>query len=228
MSQLEFQVPLTFAYLAYFLWAFSGAIVGMHKGYDFTGVFVIALLSSTGGGLLRDGLFLHNIPQVLVLRWHIPLIVLACGLVALLRQRIARMVVERLVGVIDALGAPAFAVVGMQLSLQAGISFSGVVVVGVINGFGGGFLRDVVVGDTPKILLPGIYDVSALFVSCVLFLVITQALGVSVTLAAWLMIGFFFLFRMLSIRFNWQTRPLLSIVPVPDRQPANARMDASD
>lgn len=53
----EFLIPVSFDYLATFLWALSGAIVGMHKRYDIAGVFVIALLSSTGGSLLRDGLF---------------------------------------------------------------------------------------------------------------------------------------------------------------------------
>lgn len=44
----EFQVPLFFDYFATFLWALSGAIVGLHKRYDFAGVLVVALLSATG------------------------------------------------------------------------------------------------------------------------------------------------------------------------------------
>jgi uncharacterized membrane protein YeiH len=40
-------------------------------------------------------------------------------------------------------------IVGLQLSLQAGIPLPGVVLVGVTNGVGGGILRDLLVGDTP-------------------------------------------------------------------------------
>lgn len=210
MSQPEFEVPSTFAYLAVFLWALSGAIVGMHKRYDFAGVFVVALIASTGGGIIRDGIFLQQTPLILLNRWYIPLILLASCVVALLRQRIARVqLVDQLVSVIDALGVPAFAVVGMQLSLQAGLSLSGSVIVGIINGFGGGLLRDVVVDETPEVLKPGIYAVTALIFVCILYLALTQALGVASIPAAWSTIGSFFLFRMLSIRFNWQTRPLL-------------------
>lgn len=210
MTEPVFQVPLLFDYLATALWALSGAIVGMHKRYDVAGMLIIALLSSTGGSLLRDGIFLQQIPPVLSDRWYIPLILLSTGVVYLLRQRIARVaLVDNLISLIDAVGVPAFAVVGMQMSLRAGIPLSGVVLVGVVNGFGGGFLRDLVVGDTPSVLKPGVFALSALIVACVLFLILRRGLGVGMNPAAWSIISFFFLFRMLSIRFNWQTRPVL-------------------
>ncbi|MGE5319098.1 MAG: TRIC cation channel family protein [Hyphomicrobiaceae bacterium] len=37
--------------MATLTWALSGAIVGARRGYDIVGVFVIALVSSMGGGL---------------------------------------------------------------------------------------------------------------------------------------------------------------------------------
>jgi hypothetical protein len=43
----------------------SGAIVAERRQYDVTGVAAIALVSSTGGGLLRDGLFLQSGPPAL-------------------------------------------------------------------------------------------------------------------------------------------------------------------
>ena len=49
LEQSEFQVPFLLDYLAVFLWAVSGAIVAMHKRYDFAGVLTIALVASTGG-----------------------------------------------------------------------------------------------------------------------------------------------------------------------------------
>ncbi|MCB0052638.1 MAG: TRIC cation channel family protein, partial [Caldilinea sp.] len=48
LEQPQFQVPFLLDYLAVFLWAVSGAIVGMHKRYDFAGVLVVAILASTG------------------------------------------------------------------------------------------------------------------------------------------------------------------------------------
>lgn len=210
----EFQIPASFDYLAIFLWALSGAIVGMHKRYDITGVFVIALLSSTGGSLLRDGLFLQTTPPVLTNPAYIPLILSATILVSFFRQRIAQMAfVDRIINIIDAIGIPAFAVIGMQLSLNAGIPLPGVLLVGVVNGTGGGLLRDLMVGDTPTILKPGQYLVSALILVCILFLIAYYVLDVYRLYAAWSTIALFFIIRMLSIRYNWQTHPVLHEPP---------------
>lgn len=37
----------------------------MARGYDIMGVFVLAFVTGTGGGLIRDGLFLTRVPLVL-------------------------------------------------------------------------------------------------------------------------------------------------------------------
>ncbi len=214
LEQPQFQVPFLLDYLAVFLWAMSGAIVGMHKRYDFAGVLVVAILASTGGSLLRDGIFLQQTPPVLSNPWYIPVIVAATAFVSLFRRRITRMtLVDRLIDVIDAVGVPAFAVVGLQLSLQAGIPLPGVVLVGVTNGVGGGILRDLLVGDTPSALKPGTIFVSGVILICLLFLLLTYAFGVSKEWAAWGMIALFFTIRMLSIRYDWRTRPVLQEPP---------------
>src|SRR5215204_6336262 len=119
MPQADFQVPQAFDYIATFLWALSGAFVAMHKRYDLSGVLVIALLSSTGGSLIRDGIFLQRTPPVLLDGWYVPIIVVAAIVASLFRYQINRTrVIDPLINVIDALGVPAFAVVGMQLALQ--------------------------------------------------------------------------------------------------------------
>lgn len=214
LDQPQFQVPFLLDYVAVFLWAISGAIVAMHKRYDFAGVLVVALLASTGGSLIRDGIFLQQTPPVLSNPWYIPLIVVATVVVSLFRQRIVEMsLVDQLINVIDGIGVPAFAVVGLQLSLQQGIPLPGVVLVGVANGVGGGILRDLLVGDTPTALQPGTIFVSGVILICILFLVLTYGFGVSKEWAAWSMMLLFFTIRMLSIRYNWRTRPILQDPP---------------
>ena len=212
LEQPQFQVPFLLDYVALFLWAVSGAIIGMHKRYDFTGVLVVALLSSTGGSLLRDGFFLHQTPPVVSNPFYIPLIIAATALVGLFRRRITQMqlqLVDRSISIIDAVGVPAFAVVGMQLSLQVGIPIPGVVLIGVVNGMGGGLLRDLMVGDTPAALKPGQVYVSAIIFVCIVFLALTYGMGVNKEIAAWGIIALFFVIRMLSIRYNWRTKPVL-------------------
>ena len=210
MTTLSFQLPPLFDYFATFLWALSGAIVGMHKRYDMAGVVVIALLAATGGSTLRVGLFLNQLPPVVTNVWYLPLILFAAIVVRFFRQRIASMrLVDNLINLIDALGVPAFAVVGMQLSLAAGLPAPGVVLIGMINGFGGGFLRDLAVGNTPAILKPGRFYLSAAFVACILFVVLEVYLHVDAAVAAWVVIGLFFAIRVLAVRYDWRTQAVL-------------------
>ena len=60
----EFQFPMVMEVMAVIAWTVSGAIVARARGFDFMGVFIIAVVASTGGGLLRDGLFLQHTPVV--------------------------------------------------------------------------------------------------------------------------------------------------------------------
>ena len=142
--------------------------------------------------------------------WYLPLILLAALVVRFFRQRIAGMrLIDNLINLIDAVGVPAFAVVGMQMSLAAGLPAPGVVLIGMINGFGGGFLRDITVGNTPAVLKPGRFYLSAAFVACILFVVLEVYLHVAATIAAWIVIGLFFTIRVLAVRYDWRTQPVL-------------------
>ena len=205
-----FHVPVYFDYLATFAWALSGAIVAMRKRCDIVGVFVLALLTSMGGSILRDGVFLQRPPPVLTDLFYLPLILAATLLAAVFRHRIANLrVVDRLVGTIDAIGTPAFAVVGLQLALESGIPLPGVILVGAVSGVGGGVLRDLIVREVPFILQPGQFFALVVLLACIAFLTLTLGLQLDTARAAWATIALFFVVRMLTIRYNWHTRPLL-------------------
>ena len=90
-----------------------------------------------------------------------------------------------------------------------GLPIPGVVLIGMVNGFGGGILRDLMVGDTPAVLKPGRFYLSAAFVACILFVVLEVYLHVAATIAAWIVIGLFFTIRVLAIRYDWRTQPVL-------------------
>ncbi len=210
MSSAAFHLPAYFDYLATFSWALSGAIVAMRKRFDIVGVFVVALLTSMGGSILRDGLFLQRQPPVLTDIVYLPLILAAAVLISLFRHNIAnRPVVDQLIGTIDAIGTPAFAVVGLQLALGAGIPLPGVILVGAVCGVGGGVLRDLIVREIPYILQPGQFYALVVLLACCAFLLLTLALHLAPTAAAWATIALFFIVRTLTIRYNWQTRALI-------------------
>ena len=206
----QFQLPVEFDYLAIFAWALSGAVLGLRRRLDLIGVLVIATVSSVGGGLIRDGMMLQRTPPVLTDTWYLPLIVLASMFAVVFREWIQKSAtVDRMVSAIDALGTPAFAVVGLEEALKAGIHIPGVMLVGCISGMGGGLIRDIMLGEVPEVLKPGHYLVIPLIGACAFFLLFTKGFSAAPVPIAWITVVMFFVVRVLTLRFNWQTRPLL-------------------
>jgi uncharacterized membrane protein YeiH len=214
----EFLVPPVINWVATFLWAASGGIVAIRKRFDVVGVFVLALLSAMGGGIIRDGLFLHRTPVAVQDPYYLLVIVFATLVVVALGRFLLQFKYwGELVGLIDAIATPGYAIVGMQLALGAGISLPGAIFIGAINGVGGGVLRDLMVGDVPSILQPGqLYGLIVGF-CCVQFIFLTLQLKIDPAIAGWTTIATFFFIRVLAIHFNWRTSP------VGDSQSANTQ-----
>ena len=196
-----------------FIWAVSGAIVGVRKGFDFIGVAVVALVSAVGGGMLRDALFLQRKPLILTDDVYLPLILAATVVVILAARRFGRLppqdLTDRLVSVIDALGTPAYAVIGIQLALALDLSLPGVLLTGFVNGVGGGLLRDVLVRDVPALFQPGGYAALVVLFACALFMVLVLGIGMRNETAALAAIAVGFVVRLLTIRFNLRTSPVM-------------------
>ena len=205
----NFTPPLYFEYFALLLWGISGAIVGWRKGYDVVGVFVIAFVSSFGGGLLRDGLFLQRLPVVLTDPNYIFILMLAVAGVSVVGRRLNRdRLLPKIVSVIDAAGVPMFVVIGGEMARARGLDLPAIVLVATVSGIGGGLMRDLMAGDTPELLRPGQYNTLLVILSALLYMGLAENTALSRTAAAWITIGLFFLARLLTIRFNWRTRPL--------------------
>lgn len=206
----QFQVPLYLEWIATFAWALSGAIVGVKRGFDEVGVFVIALVSAFGGGIIRDGLFLSR-PPVVTTNPIFLIIVFAAVLVILVigRYLIKLSYLEKVIGYIDAIGTPAFCIVGLQLALMAGYPLTGVLLMGVVSGVGGGILRDVLTMRVPAVLQPGQFSTLFVLLACALFLVMELAFNVPPSVAGWITISLFFVARIITTYFNWRTVPVM-------------------
>ena len=210
MSDADFQVPILFDYAATLTWAVSGAIVAIQRRFDIIGVFVVALLSAIGGGLLRDAVFLDRTPAFLTNPAYLSLIVGATVGTAFFGRPLHRLIgsetIKKVVDLIDALGTPAFAVFGMQLAEDQGLPLPAVIFIGVANGVAGGMLRDVVVNEVPTLMRPGQFSSLTLLAACAIYLALVRQLAMTPTQAAWISVGAFFVARVLTIRFNWQTK----------------------
>lgn len=191
------------------IWATTGALRAAKCGYDLSGLFAIALVSSTGGGLLRDGLFLQIGPPALV---RTPVYIAIAAAASLLIWAFAHKVrnlgsLERAASVADAFGLGGFAVVGMQLAATLSVSVAGALLIGVVNAVGGGLLRSLLMHEVPDVFRPGHWMALAVLPGCVLYETLTAAFGVDPKLAAVPTVVLVALLRWLSIHYRVRSTP---------------------
>jgi uncharacterized membrane protein YeiH len=206
MPGVSFLLPIWFDLAAVFLFALTGVWAATRRGYDVVGAFVLAFVTGVGGGLLRDGIFLQEIPAVLRdarFLWA----VLAAVVIGILAHRLADRF-DSLIAYVDAAAIGAYSVYGANKSLVAGVPPEAAVLVGLLNAVGGGLLRDVIVREEPLLLKPGQLYFLATLVGCSGFVILSHHYGVEVEIAAYVSIAVTMLLRVLAIRFNWRTSAL--------------------
>jgi uncharacterized membrane protein YeiH len=206
---LSFHLPLYFEYGATMLWALSGALVAARRGYDIAGLMVLAVISSAGGGLLRDGIFINQGPPLFLRSPAFISIAVATALaVWAFGHRLDRVRhLERAILLMDAVGMGAFGLVGLQISLLAGLALPAAVFVGVVNAVGGEVLRDVLTRREPTIFKPGIPSALAALAGCLVFLALVFPLRAPGDVAGAVAVASVFLIRAVALRYNVRTKP---------------------
>ncbi|MBL9106312.1 MAG: TRIC cation channel family protein [Myxococcales bacterium] len=202
----DFALPLSLDLGATLLFGLSGALMAARRGYDPVGLFMVALATGVGGGLLRDGLFLQQGPPVCVQDGRYLLVIAAASVLGYFFAA----ALDRIRGVllvVDALGLGTYAVVGVQKSLVLGLGVEAAMFIGVINAVGGGLLRDVLVREEPVLFKPGEYYALVAMAGAGLFCLLTVQLQWPAGRAAALAIAATFLLRVVSLRLGWTTPP---------------------
>ena len=203
MLQGAFHIHPAFDLVATFFLAVTKTLAGMHKRYDLVGVTVLAMAVGVGGALLRDGIFLQQVPAVVKDGRYLLAVLGGAAAAVLLGRRVQRF--RLVISVFDALGLGVYAVVGAQKALQAGLPALSAVLVGVVNAVGGGLLRDVLVREEPYVFQPGeLYALAALS-GAASFALLAGALRTPPGAAALASVAVAVSVRLLSIRLGWRT-----------------------
>jgi uncharacterized membrane protein YeiH len=140
--------------------AVSGALRAEQKGMDFFGVLVIATITATGGGTIRDVL-LGTLPVFWIKDTTFLLVSLAAATITVLYGRWREPPSSSLL-VTDAFGLAVATVFGAQAAAEAGASPLIVILMGVTTGVAGGVLRDVLCAEVPLILRKEIYATASM------------------------------------------------------------------
>ena len=200
---VSFLLPLQFDLCATFIGATTGAWAASRRGYDIVGVCVIAFVSSAGGGLLRDSIFLMQIPVVMQHAEYLWTIL--AGVVAgTLSHRYAERFTN-LFDYTDALSLGVYGIYGANRALIAGLSPEGAILVGACNAVGGGLLRDILTREEPLLFKPRhLYTLTAL-AGITVFVVLSYRYGIDTHQAAWIGVFITVALRLAAIRFDWKT-----------------------
>ncbi len=143
-----------------FAFALGGAMAAVRQRLDFYGVLVVAFVTSSVGGILRD-LLIGAIPPAALLDWRYLAVSVAAGLIVFFWHSF----IERFrspTQVLDSVGLAFFCVAGAQKALEFGLSPLMAALLGMITAVGGGIVRDVLLGEVPAILRSELYAVAAL------------------------------------------------------------------
>jgi uncharacterized membrane protein YeiH len=183
-----------------FVFAISGAMLGVRRGLDIFGVLVLSFAASSAGGIARD-LLIGSVPPAAISDWRYLGVAMLAGLIIFIwyspfAQR------QTAILIFDAAGLALFAVSGSEKALAFGLNPLMAALLGMLTGIGGGMTRDLLVARTPVVLQPGdLYAIAALGASA---LVVTgHLLGwpvVPTTLGA---AAVCFLIRLAAIRRGW-------------------------
>lgn len=183
-----------------FVFAISGATVGVRHRLDLFGVLVLSFAAAVSGGIIRDVLIGATPPAALV-GWNYLGISCLAGVITFFRYES----IERLrnpVQIFDALGLALFAATGATKALAYGLGPVSATLLGMLSGIGGGIMRDILVARTPVVLRSDLYAVAALAGASVIVVGDTFALPE----LPLLMISTLFCFglRFGAIRYGWR------------------------
>jgi uncharacterized membrane protein YeiH len=192
-------VPVVLDLIGIFVFALSGALLGVRIHFDIVGVLVIGAVTGLGGGIMRDVL-IGAIPPAAFTDWRYLAVTVVAGLIAFrFHPRLAR--IERYVNWFDAMGLGLFCVLGTQKALFFGLDPIPAALMGVLTGVGGGVLRDLLANRMPIVLREDVYAIPALAGSLVV--VFTWERGV---FHEWVLIvaaALCIVLRFLALHYRW-------------------------
>lgn len=184
------------------VFAISGGLLGVRKNLDFFGIWLLAVFTGVGGGIMRD-VFLGITPPSSVQNYQpIAGATLGCILVYFFHPRLNKL--HKSILWFDAIGVGIFSASAVITAFHHHASSFAAVIVALVTAIGGGLMRDVLVNEVPLLLSQDFYALPAVFGSIATAAIFSQ-LG-----EGWaIIIGMFTtsLFRLLGVWRQWKLPP---------------------
>ncbi|MHB8158068.1 MAG: trimeric intracellular cation channel family protein [Desulfocucumaceae bacterium] len=190
-----------------FAFALSGALMAIKKDMDLFGIVVLAFVTAIGGGTVRD-ILLGNTPLFILNNPVYIYLSIVASLFAFMFYR-TLFKINSAILIADALGLGVFVCIGVSKALEADVSYTGAVLLGLITAVMGGIIRDILAKEIPSVLTRDFYAVTCIGGGIVYVALHSLNLpqGNIMLLTAVSVI----LLRLLAIMFNWNLVKVSSI-----------------
>ena len=181
--------------------AVSGATLAIKKKFDLFGVFVLAFVTSAGGGTIRD-LIIGNTP----VEWmsnNALIITIIFGAISAVLLNPYMNKLSYFVYLFDAVGLGLFTMAGIQKGKEYDFSIFICIALGTITATFGGLLRDLITGEQPMLLTrKEIYALAGASGGGVYFILRWIEIPEEISLPFCIVL--IFLIRHLTYRFNFR------------------------
>ena len=192
------------------VFAASGALAAVRRSLDPVGVLVLAIVTATGGGTLRDVLMDRHPIFWISSPWFIGVSALAALVTWLWVRKYPPP--DRALAYADALGLAFFSIAGAQIAEAGGLAPFAATIMGAITGCAGGLIRDVLVAEVPLVFRQSELYVTACVAGVALYFCL-KALGLPVELASVAGMAMIAVIRLASIRWGI----VLPVLRMPER-----------
>lgn len=180
--------------------AISGILTAMNKRMDAFGILIIALITSIGGGTLRDVL-IGKTPVTWMQDQVFPTVIFITAVFAVLfRSKLKYF--RRSLFLFDTIGIGLYTVTGVQVSLAFGLDPLICVILGTVSACFGGVLRDILCNEIPIIFHKEIYATACIAGASayLLFIEFNMSQNIAMVLSGAIIITI----RILAVTFHWQ------------------------
>ena len=148
-DELAVAIPLWLDLAAVVVGSFSGLLYAQRRSLDLVGHIGLAIICGLGGGLIRDTIMPVGAVYMLNSPWAIWLCVATACAGFLFPGLMTHF--PHLLEWVDILAVALFAAAGTDKAIMYGLGLAQVLLMGTMTSVGGGMMRDVFLGEVPRI-----------------------------------------------------------------------------
>lgn len=170
-------IPIGLEMVAIVIASISGALTAREHRLDLVGAIGLAVVTSLGGGLLRDMTLQVGNVYILNQPLALPIAISTAAITFVFPAVFQKQ--DRVIGILDIFAVGLYAATGSDKAMVYGFDAIVCVMMGVFTGVGGGMLRDICLGKTPNIFQPSNFYAVAAIAGATAYVVMVQNLHIS-------------------------------------------------